>query len=100
MNTDGFRPLGPGKPDRGIARGFARGGYDVVAARIPKEEPMPEPSTPSIFRVRELTVVYKPQRLHAPFADSLSKPEGVVRLAGDILEDAATEVFLVLHLTV
>jgi DNA repair protein RadC len=55
---------------------------------------------PPIVRVRELTVVYKPHRLHTPFTDSLTKAEAVAKLAGDILQDAATEVFLVLHLNV
>jgi DNA repair protein RadC len=61
---------------------------------------MTDAATPPIFRVRELTVAYKPHRLHSPFAESLTKPEAVAKLSADILQDAATEVFLVLHLNV
>jgi DNA repair protein RadC len=61
---------------------------------------MTEGTGKTIFRVRELEVRYKTQRLHSPFSGTLDKAEAVARLAAEILQDRATEVVLILHLNV
>jgi DNA repair protein RadC len=53
-----------------------------------------------IFRVRELTVTYRGERLPSPFTGSLLQPEDAANLAAVMLRDSATEVALIFHLNV
>lgn len=59
---------------------------------------MPDAKPPTIFRVRELELRYRPQRLDSPFTDQLSEPAAVAALAARLVRDCATEVVLTLHL--
>jgi hypothetical protein len=38
MNMRVFRPFGPGKPDRGVARGLARGGHECPWPPVNQKE--------------------------------------------------------------
>jgi DNA repair protein RadC len=76
-------------------------GADTCRGRLkPKEETLTDAPKPPIFRVRELTVTYKPHRLHSPFTGRLDQPAAVARLTADILQDSAMETLLILHVNI
>jgi len=58
--------------------------------------PTPTP-TPSVQRVRELVVSYRPFKLEMPVEGTMSSPRDAARLAAAILADADVERVLALH---
>ncbi len=54
--------------------------------------------TPTVQRVRELVVSYRPFRLQMPVEGTVTGPQDAAKLAGDILADADVERVLALHL--
>ena len=56
--------------------------------------------TPSVHRVRELVVSYRPFRVHMPVEGSVTGPHDAAKLASAILADADVERVLALHFNV
>ena len=61
---------------------------------------MTAPSTPSVHRVRELVVSYRPFRFELPVEGSVTGPHDAAKLASAILADSDVERVLALHFNV